>query len=317
MLKTAMTPRWLLGLLLVLALASGFLMLSKWQINASTLGQVSADPAKDLVRPYSQVLQAYDGLSMAEVDTVVEATGSYAQGSSYLVENKLKDGTEGYWLISLFVPDGSQQVSTSLGQGPRGIAVARAWTSTPDLLAEPAGTVTIAGRVVGNDPPLTSKDVSEENRGHDRVLASANSSYLTNVWNAALFNGILTLDSESRGPTPLTEQGAIAATASLLDSSGTLQPIRAQQVTDETLDWLNIFYALEWLVFAGFAIYLWYRLLKDAVEKDTDPALYFEYEGEYWVDDATGRPYYWDPEDRAYYYFDDIPDAPARRDDKG
>lgn len=311
MLKTALTPRWLLGLLLVLALASGFVMLSKWQINASTLGQVTADPAKDVVRPYSQVLQPHDPLSMTEADTVVEATGSYVQGSTYLVENKLKDGAEGYWLVSLFVPDDSQQVSTSLGEGPRGIVVARAWTPTAEIPAEPTGTVTIAGRVVGNDTPLTSKDVSEENRGKGRVLASANSSYLTNVWNAALFNGILTLDSESSGATPLTDQGTIAATATLLDSSGVLQPIRAEQVTDETVDWLNIFYALEWLVFAGFALYLWYRLLKDSVEKTTDPTLYFEYEGEYWVDEATGRPYYWDPADQAYYYFDDIPDAPA------
>ena len=73
-------------------------------------------------------------------------------------------------------------------------------------------------------------------------------------WNAALFNGILTLDSESSGATPLTDQGTIADTATLLDSSGTLQPIHAEQVTDETVDWLNIFYALEWLVFAGFAL---------------------------------------------------------------
>ncbi|MDO4822128.1 MAG: SURF1 family cytochrome oxidase biogenesis protein [Rothia sp. (in: high G+C Gram-positive bacteria)] len=311
MLKTALTPRWLLGLLLVLVLASGFVMLSKWQINASTLGQVTADPAKDQVRPYSRVLQAHDALNMSEVDTVVEATGSYVPGSTYLVENKLKDGAEGYWLVSLFVPDDSQPVSTSLGEGPRGIVVARAWTPIAEIPSEPTGTVTIAGRVVGNDAPLTSRDISDENRGRNRVLASVNSSYLTNVWNAALFNGILTLDSENTGATPITDQGTIAETATLLDSSGALQPIRAQQVTDDTVDWLNIFYALEWLVFAGFALYLWYRLLKDSVEKTTDPTLYFEYEGQYWVDEETGRPYYWDPADQVYYYFDDIQDAPA------
>ena len=36
------------------------------------------------------------------------------------------------------------------------------------------------------------------------------------------------------------------------------------------LNWLNLFYALEWALFAGFAIYLWYRLVKDEVEKEND-----------------------------------------------
>ncbi|WP_237233160.1 SURF1 family protein [Rothia nasisuis] len=313
MLKTALTPRWLLGLLLVLALASGFVALSKWQLNASTLGQLTADPAKDVVRPYSQVLKAHDSLDATEVDTVIEATGSYLPGSSYLVQEKLHGGQEGFWVISLFVPDGESTVVTNLGEGPRGIAVVRGWTPTPELPAEPGGTVTVAGRLVGNDPPLTSDLITDENRNHDRMLASANSSYLTNTWNAALYNGILTADSETHGATPLTGQGTIAENASLLEQSGTLQPIRATQYTDDSVDWLNIFYALEWLVFAGFALYLWWRMLKDSVEKAEDPTLYFEYEGEYWVDEATGRPYYFDPADQAYYFFDEIKDASGSR----
>jgi surfeit locus 1 family protein len=38
------------------------------------------------------------------------------------------------------------------------------------------------------------------------------------------------------------------------------------------LNWLNIFYAVEWAVFAGFAIFLWYRLVRDAVERERDEA---------------------------------------------
>ena len=41
---------------------------------------------------------------------------------------------------------------------------------------------------------------------------------------------------------------------------------------DVTLNWLNVFYALEWVVFAGFAVYLWFRLVKDAVEREEDLA---------------------------------------------
>ena len=38
----------------------------------------------------------------------------------------------------------------------------------------------------------------------------------------------------------------------------------------ETVNWLNVFYAIEWVLFAGFGFYLWYRLVKDVWEKETD-----------------------------------------------
>ena len=36
----------------------------------------------------------------------------------------------------------------------------------------------------------------------------------------------------------------------------------------EKINWLNLFYAVEWVVFAGFAIFFWYRLARDAWEKE-------------------------------------------------
>lgn len=312
MLKLAFTPRWIGGLLVVLALVTGFVLLSSWQLGSSTQGRITADPAKDVVRPYSQVLEPGGFLDATTVDTVVEATGSYVPGSTYLVENKLHDGTQGFWVISLFEPVDTDTVTTSFGDSLRGIAVARAWTPVAELPTEPEGQITIAGRIVGNDPPINSNLIATDGAEDLKVISSANSSYLTNLWNAPLFNGILTLDSESLEDTSLTEQGTIEPTATLLEQGENLLPINAQQVTDESVDWLNIFYAVEWLVFAGFALYLWWRLLKDAVEKGHDPALYFEYEGEYWVDEATGKPYYYDPADGAYYFFDEMaPPAPA------
>jgi hypothetical protein len=44
-------------------------------------------------------------------------------------------------------------------------------------------------------------------------------------------------------------------------------------VSDVSLNWLNVFYAIEWVVFAGFALYLWFRLVKDAWEREAEEAL--------------------------------------------
>ena len=35
---------------------------------------------------------------------------------------------------------------------------------------------------------------------------------------------------------------------------------------------MNFLYAIEWVIFGGFAIFLWYRLVKDAWEEENEAA---------------------------------------------
>jgi hypothetical protein len=48
----------------------------------------------------------------------------------------------------------------------------------------------------------------------------------------------------------------------------------APQPQERPVNWLNIFYAVEWVVFAGFAFFLWWRLVADdhrrSLEDDED-----------------------------------------------
>ncbi len=44
--------------------------------------------------------------------------------------------------------------------------------------------------------------------------------------------------------------------------------LAAAAATRSTLNWLNLFYAVEWALFAGFAVYLWYRLVRDVWERE-------------------------------------------------
>jgi surfeit locus 1 family protein len=52
--------------------------------------------------------------------------------------------------------------------------------------------------------------------------------------------------------------------------SGLTKIQSVKPVNDVSLDWLNIFYAIEWVLFAGFAIYLWYRLVRDVWEREEE-----------------------------------------------
>jgi len=58
------------------------------------------------------------------------------------------------------------------------------------------------------------------------------------------------------------------------DAPSPLEAIESvRPLPQATLNWLNIFYAIEWSFFALFAIYFWYRLVKDAVEREADELL--------------------------------------------
>ena len=46
--------------------------------------------------------------------------------------------------------------------------------------------------------------------------------------------------------------------------------VHERPVTDTQLNWLNVFYAIEWVAFMLFAFYLWYRLVKDALEREIE-----------------------------------------------
>lgn len=311
MLKLALTPRWLAGLLLALLMVTGFMMLSKWQFDASSRSITVADPAKDTLRPYSDVLKAGEPITSYTVDTVVEAEGKYVAGSSYLVANRLDDGAKGYWVISEFIPEGTDTVTTSTtDHKPRTIAVARAWTKDATIPAEPTGEVKIAGRVISNDSPVTSNQLDAADQGNEKILGSAATAQLTNLWDSPLYSGVLAARTEvpASQKIPSTSENTISDSATILGETDTVRPIKAEQVVNSEHNWLNIFYSLEWIVFAVFAIYLWLHMLKDAADKEKNPTHYYEYSGEYFLDEETGRYYYWDEEDQQYYFFDETPE---------
>jgi hypothetical protein len=43
-----------------------------------------------------------------------------------------------------------------------------------------------------------------------------------------------------------------------------LETISAGISQEAGVNWLSAFYAVEWAIFAGFAVFMWWRLLKDA-----------------------------------------------------
>ncbi|WP_030014955.1 SURF1 family protein [Curtobacterium sp. S6] len=305
MLKLAFTPRWLGALVLALALATGFMLLSQWQLGSADSHQINADPAKETVQPLDKVAKPLSPVLASQADSMVSVTGHYVEHSSRLVENRVNDGTKGYWVVSQL------QTDQTAGQGSEkySVAVARGFTTNSDptsLGAEPTWTVTVTGRLVANEGPVTTRKA-----GSQQILGSAATAQLTNIWDAPLYAGTITATSETPEgqPTPLTQDGRVRPDASLTDPQAGMHKIHTEQVVDHSVNWLNIFYAIEWVVFAIFAVFLWWRLLSDEHERMTHPEKYYEFAPEgsqnVFLEEDTGRHYYYDSEHEQYYYFDE------------
>ncbi|WP_424347969.1 SURF1 family cytochrome oxidase biogenesis protein [Kocuria sp. CH-021] len=321
MLTTALRPRSILALIVSLGLAVGFVLLSQWQLESSEQSRTVADPAKDVAVPLAEAAEAGAPVTAAQADQLVTVTGEYRDGSTVLVPGRLQDGAEGWWAVSALTVPGSEDLWPDAG-GELTLAVARGWSADPAAVPEePEGAVDVVGRYLPAEGPVPGDGLPE---GQVRTVSPAQ---LSNLWDVPLWSGYVAAFAETpaTAPPPLAADGTLAPDAALLSPELSRLDIE-QQPTDESVNLLNVFYAVEWVVFAGFALYIWWRFVRDEWQREQHPEEYFYFEGgasrggrpgdhhgsDYYYDEASGRYYYYDPEAGEYYWFDDQPGDRAR-----
>lgn len=308
-LKIALSPRSLAFLTVSLIIAALFVVLSMWQLSSSDQAAIVADPDKDRVKPLSEVIKPGEVATASTADHTVEITGRYDPESTVVIPGRLHDGAEGYWAVTELVLRDSDEL-WGPANGPMSIAVARGWVQTADQVpAAPSDPVTVAGRFLPPEAPLGDSELPEGQ------LASLSPAQLTNEWDAPLYSGYVAAAAEvpASQQLPVTDQGTLGSNATVM--SGELRDLDIdQQPTDTSLNMLNLFYALEWIVFAGFAVFLWWRFVRDEYLRQQDPQKYFYLEGDYFWDEDAQSFYYWDEQDQCYYYFDDQPAANSSSD---
>jgi len=155
------------------------------------------------------------------------------------LSGRTNDGREGYWLVGHAVtPDGAS------------LAVAVGWASTREaaLAATPDDVDgSVEGRYEATEPAAD----DDFEAGERSAMSVAT---LINEWTQApdtVYGGYLILGQAPSG----------------------LETIDAPAPSEEVvLNWLNVFYAIEWVVFAGFAVFLWWRFVRDAWEREQEDA---------------------------------------------
>lgn len=248
-------PFWIFALLLAMLVAAVFAWLGQWQMGNAV--RVDADHAYDTETPIalSEVASPAEAVNEPAAGRVVEVSGTFAPHDYVIVEQRMNQGENGYWVVGNLLTDASETSAH--------LAVAIGWA--PDrATAERAITEIASDAAFGTEQHLEGRympteGVSVPSPDEDPfVIDSMAPEQLVNVWSqidGAAFAGFLVAHAE-----PAAEIDASAYGLSVIDSVPPEPP--------EKISWLNVFYAIEWVVFAGFALFFWYRLARDAWEKE-------------------------------------------------
>lgn len=247
MLKTALQLRWIAALLLALAISTVFVLLSQWQFSTAESDLPPSTDRTETVRPLTEVFTPGVELFGTTADQMVSMTGSFRGEDTVLVENRLYDGEKGYWVVTAFAVDGAPEDAV--------MPVVRGWVAEPDdAVPAPSGEAAVVGRLLPPEAPIAQPT-------EDGILPSLASAELINVWDVPGYSAFVSADE-------IKVDGAPAETGEMRTVNIDAQP------QETSVNWMNIFYAIEWVVFAGFSVFLWWRLVADAhrrsLEDDDD-----------------------------------------------
>ena len=243
MIRTALKPRWLGLLGVVILIIVAFIQLGRWQLGVAhdkarieAVKEAGAKPVVDvttLLRPHEEFPAAAGG-------RLVTATGTYAAGQ-VLVQDRLLDGRAGYWVITPFTV-------TSNGAT---LPLLRGWTPQAHAPPIPAGELTIRASLAPSESP-------SRTGLPDGVLSSVDLARLVNSWPGDLYNGFGFVQDEQPTPAAETTQ-ALTRVPPPMPSTG--------------VNGRNAAYAVQWWVFAAFALFLWVKMVHQAhreeIERDS------------------------------------------------
>jgi len=231
---------------LVAAVMVSFGLLGLWQLSLARdkgrAEQVRAAPTLPVV-DVAAVLTPHAPFPHDGDGRRITATGRYDGSAQVLVTPRLLRGQRGYWVVTPLVVRST---------GAR-IAVVRGFVTDPGQAAAPdvATDITVSGTLTPGESPAQDRSLAETPLP-DGQLAALDLSLLVNRWPGGLYNAFVFASAEQPDVTSV--------------ASPTVERVPPPTVGGGGLSWRNAAYALQWWVFALFAAYMWWRMVRDDYE---------------------------------------------------
>ncbi|MDI3407796.1 SURF1 family protein [Streptomyces cavernicola] len=250
MYRFLLTPRWW-GINLFLVLAIPFcVFMGSWQLGRfedrveshEAAEKRSHEAGKGPARPLTELLPV-DKETSGERAT---ATGRWDR--QLLVPGRELDGKQGYYVLGLLRTDGGKALPVVRGWLPGEAGKAKA--EAPKL---PSGEVTVTGALQASENSGTD-GVHKAGGLPEGQLGMISAASLVNLVPYEVYDAWVTVDRSSDGMTAVPPS---APQGSGLD-------LKAFQ---------NLGYTGEWFIFAGFVVFMWFRLFRREVEFAKDAEL--------------------------------------------
>jgi hypothetical protein len=264
---TALQPRYLAGLGLAILAAVIFALLANWQWSR-TLTPIPAPPEEFETVALEELIEPGGTLPAEQINRPVKFVAQIDLAGTQIISGRRQligqDETEaGYWLVANSIPS-SDEASPDAAAPEKSLTIALYFSAELDGLLQLQSELSA----------LTDKTSSAIEL--DGVLAAPEgprpleSPALRSLSLAQLVNLYSNETLRSYPAVVIASSGSVAAIAEYLLDQGvqvpsTVSPIRVRYLDEEfEINWLTAFYAVEWLIFAVIAFYIWWRLVSDA-----------------------------------------------------
>lgn len=234
-----MAPYHLLGAAAVtVAVGLGTWQLDAWQAHREL---AAAEVTERPVVPLDDLLTPGERFPAPDVGAPVEVAGTWQGDGTFLVSDRVVDGTSGWWVVTPLATDG--------GDGTL-LPLVRGWTdSVDDVPAPPTGEASVTAWLQPGEGTGAADDDAT-----DRVLPQVRLADVVRLLDADIYDGYAVVDHAAEATNAGTTDLA-AVTPDQVPSPGISTGLR------------NFLYAVEWWIFAGFAAFVWWRFVRDEVEK--------------------------------------------------
>ncbi|MFF6980391.1 SURF1 family protein [Streptomyces sp. NPDC008343] len=248
MYRFLLTPRWW-GINVFVLLAIPFcVFMGSWQLSRfearvedhRSAGEQAAENKQEAARPLAELLP----VDKATVGKQATASGRY--GKQLLVPDRELDGKQGYYVLTLLHTDDG-----------RTLPVVRGWrpgeADRAAIPPAPSGEVTVTGALQASEVPGENGVPAQGGlpSGQTGAISAAS---LVNLVPDDVYDAWVTLNKADSG----------------------MKPVPVATPNDTGLDlkaFQNLGYTGEWFVFAGFVVFMWFRLLRREAEFARDAEL--------------------------------------------
>jgi cytochrome oxidase assembly protein ShyY1 len=219
--------------LLALVLLAGTIGLGLWQLGVwrDHRADEKQDATKAAAKPLSDVMGPDDPFPGLMTGHPVEVRGEWVPDGTVYVSGRENHGVDGYWVVT--------PVAVG-GVGQPAVPVVRGWIQDASAApSPPTGAVELTGWL---QPPEGANGMADDDPTDD-VLPQLRIADVIQHVDQDLY-GAYVVD---RDAAPGLQRASLAE----LPGAGTLTGLR------------NFLYGLEWWVFGGFVVYIWWRHLQD------------------------------------------------------